>query len=577
MSPRTPASRVITLLVGLLLALLGIVARLAVLQVAQADELRGRAAEQRVRVVDLPAERGAILDRDRVTLALSVDATDIYADPRYVDDPATLVDSVAGVIGTERLATTPAALVARLSDTATSFVYLARQVPAALGRRVEHLDIRGVGFLPTSRRSYPAGELAAQVLGFVGVDGVGLTGLEHAFDDVLAGSPGHRTLEVAPGGRPILGGIDLGEPAVPGASVVTTLDRDIQFRAQDALERAVEANGARGGMVVVLDPRTGEIYAMTTYPWFDLNDFAAVPQERFRNRPVTDVFEPGSTSKVITAAAALELGLVTPGERFVVPDELQVDDYTIHDAHPHRVLRMTLGDILAESSNVGSATVATRLGADGLLNFLERFGLDEKPGTGFPGETGGIMLPLADWQDVSLATISYGQGIAASLLQMTSVYATIANHGVRVAPRLVAGTVDASGTYVPAPESAHRRVVSRETADVLTSMLAYAVESGTGLNARIAGYQVAGKTGTARIPLPDRAGYYESQYMASFIGFAPAGDPQLVVAVVLDRPATEYGSVAAAPLFREVMGYALAALGIPTAAAVPMPPHALGR
>lgn len=573
MSPRTPASRLVALLVVLLVSMLGIVARLAVLQVAQASELRARAAEQRVRVVDIPARRGAILDRDRQTLALSVDASDIYADPRYVDDPAVLLDGVAAVIGEEHLEGSRADLLRRLSDPSSSFAYLARQVPAALARRVDALELRGVGFLPTSRRTYPAGTLAPQVLGFVGIDGDGLAGLEYRYDDLLAGTPGHRTLEVAPGGRPILGGVDVGAPAVAGASLITTIDRDLQYRAQEALRRAVDANNASGGMVVIMDPRTGDIYAMASYPWFDPNAFSSADPALYRNRPVTDAFEPGSTSKVITAAAALELGLVAPDERLVVDDQMEIEDYTIHDAHRHPTEPMTIGDIVAESSNVGSAMIAERIGNQRLSEYLERFGLGSETGIGFPAETAGIMLPLRDWGAVSRATISYGQGIGASLLQMVSVYATVANHGVRVQPRLVDGTLDAWGSFTPEPVKEGTRVISRATADLLTQILVSAVDSGTGLNARIDGFQVAGKTGTARIPLPDRAGYYTDQYIASFIGFAPAGDPRLVIGVVLDRPVTEYGSIAAAPLFREIGAYALAHLGIAPAGQVGEPPR----
>ena len=562
--------RVAYLGVAIFLGLVLIGARLAVLQVGEAQALQARAAAQRVRTVDLPAERGEILDRNREPLALTLEARDIYADPRYVEDPAAAAAVLAPLLAVDR-----ADLERRLADTGTSFTYVAREVDLRLAAKVRKVDLAGIGFLPSSRRTYPAGALAPQVLGFVGVDGVGLSGIEYGYDDVLAGVAGRRTLEVTPGGHPILGGVDSGTPAVPGSTVVLTIDRDFQYRVQAALQGAVEANHAKGGMVVVMDPRTGQVLAMASYPLFDPNAFATADQATFRNRPVTDAYEPGSTTKIITAAAAVELGAFDLATRFTVPDHLKVDTYTIHDAHPHAKLDMTLGDIVAQSSNVGIAKVAEELGPTALSRFLERFGLGARTGIGFPGESSGVMLPLDRWSAASLATISYGQGIAASLLQMASAYATIANGGLRVPPTLVAGVIDPGGTYAPRPTGDATRVISEATATTVTRMLAYAVQAGTGLNARIDGYQVAGKTGTARIPLPDRAGYYEGQYVASFIGFLPASDPQLVVATMLDRPATEYGSIAAAPLFREIAAYGIARLGITPSAPLALPPHAL--
>lgn len=562
--------RVVALGVAVLVGLVGIGVRLTVLQIGEAQAFQARAAAQRVRTIDLPAERGEILDRNREPLALTLEARDIYADPRYVEDPATTAATLARL-----LAVDAADLERRLGDTATSFTYVAREVDLRLAGKVRALDLPGIGFLPSSRRTYPAGALAPQVLGFVGVDGVGLSGVEYGYDDVLAGVPGRRTLEVTPGGHPILGGVDDGVAAVPGSTLVLTIDRDFQYRVQAALQGAVEANHASGGMVVVMDPRTGQVLAMASYPLFDPNAFADADQVTYRNRPVTDAFEPGSTTKIITAAAAVELGAFDLAARFTVPDSLKVDRYVIHDAHPHRRLTMTLGDIVAQSSNVGIAKVAEEIGPAALSRFLERFGLGSRTGIGFPGESSGVMLPLDRWSAASLATISYGQGIAASLLQMASAYATIANGGLRVEPSLVAGVIDPAGAYRATPAAEPTRVISLETATTVTRMLAYAVEAGTGLNARIDGYQVAGKTGTARIPLPDRAGYYEGLYVASFIGFLPASDPQLVIATVLDRPSTEYGSIAAAPLFRELAAYGIARLGITPSDPLSLPPHAL--
>ena len=567
---RPPAGRLVAMFVAMSLALLAIFVRLASLQVSsQAGELQDRALDQRVRTVELPAGRGQILDRDGDRLALSTPAVDVYADPRYVTDPWTTASRLSPLIG---VGITD--LVEDLSAE-TTFVYLARQVEPDVAARVRALALPGIGFLDTTKRSYPGGSLAAQVLGFVGIDGEGLSGLELGYQEVLAGTPGERTIELDPYGQPIAGGIDLGRPPVAGSSVVTTIDRELQFQAQTALAEAVAAEGARGGSVIVMDPRTGEILAMATYPWFDPNAFGDSPAWTYRNRAVTDVFEPGSTNKVITAAAAVQEDALPLDQRLSVPWTMRVGDFVIHDSHEHPVQRLMLGDVIAESSNIGAVQVANRVGRPAMASYLSRFGLGRPTGVGFPGEAGGIMLPLYEWSDASLATMAYGQGIAATPLQMTSVFATIANEGRWIQPSLVRGTVDQQGEFHPAAAPVVRRVVSAESAEMVSRMLAYAVEYGTGTRARVKGFQVAGKTGTARIPAKDRVGYLEGQYIASFIGYLPAGDPQIVVVAILDRPAAEYGGVAAAPLFQRVARVAITALGVTPATRLPLPPHAL--
>jgi cell division protein FtsI (penicillin-binding protein 3) len=314
---------------------------------------------------------------------------------------------------------------------------------------------------------------------------------------------------------------------------------------------------------------------MASNPWFDPNAFGDAPSATYRNRAVTDAYEPGSTNKVITAAAAIQERAIPLGTRLTVPWTMPVGDYIIHDSQSHAPMQMTLGDIVAESSNIGAVMVADRLGAPTLATYLARFGLGRATGVGFPGESNGIMLPLDQWNDTILATTAYGQGIAATPLQMVSVYSTIANNGRWVQPKLVRGTIGPDGSLEPSEAAPTRRVVSAETARMVTRMLAYAVQDGTGTNAQIPGYQVAGKTGTARIPTGDGSGYLEGQYIASFIGYLPAGDPEVVVAAILDRPAAVYGGLAAAPLFKRVALAAIARLGIAPADRVPLPPHAL--
>ena len=567
---RPPAGRLAALFLAMTLAFAAIFVRLTFLQVSsQAAELQDRALDQRVRTVALPADRGQILDRDGDRLALSTRAVDVYADPRYVTDAWTTASRLSPLLG---VGVTD--LVEDLS-VETTFVYLARQVEPGIADRVRALALPGIGFLDASKRSYPGGALAPQVVGFVGIDGDGLSGLEFGYQDVLAGTPGERTIELDPHGQPIAGGIDVERLPVAGSSIVTTIDRDLQFQAQTALAEAVAAEGARGGTIVVMDPRTGEILAMATYPWFDPNVFGDSPAWTYRNRAVTDAFEPGSTNKVITAAAAIQEEALPLDEQLVVPWTMRVGDYTIHDSHPHPVQRLTLGDVIAESSNIGIVQVANRIGRPTMASYLSSFGLGRPTGVGFPAESGGIMLPLLEWSDTSLATMAYGQGIAATPLQMASVFATIANDGRWVQPRLVKGTVGPDGTFHAAPAATVRQVISTGSAEMVARMLAYAVEHGTGRNARVSGFQVAGKTGTARIAAKDRVGYLEGQYIASFIGFLPAGDPQVVIAAILDRPAAGYGGLAAAPLFQRVARVSITRLGVTPAERLPLPPHAL--
>ena len=566
---RTPAHRLLTLFCLLLFALAGVVVRLGVLQVRQAGAYVELGWDQRVRTVTLAADRGEIVDRNGAPLALSLEANDVYADPRYVTDPAAEAATIATVLGWE-----PAEereLRGRLREDG-SFVYVARRVDRELADALATEELAGIGFLPSSKRYYPAGSLGSQVLGFTDVDGLGIAGLEKQHEAVLSGTPGERTSELSPLGQLIPGGLDVVEPPVEGDDLVLTIDREIQFQAEQYLRRAVQENRAAGGTIIVMDPRTGDIYAMASYPWFDPNRIGDFDPATFRNRAVTDLWEPGSVNKVITAAAALETGAVAPSDVFAVPSTREIDGYTIHDSHRHPVARMTLADIIAESSNIGTSLVADEVGNEQMGSYFSRFGFGEPTGVGFPGEQRGLMPPASGWTDVERATVSFGSGVAVTPIQMASVYATIANGGEWAQPRLVLGTRTDGGDVVETDPLRTRRVIDEVTADALTQVLAYVVADGTGGAARIPGYQVAGKTGTAK-KLED--GGYVRRYVASFIGFLPASDPRVVVAAILDEPETVYGGIAAAPLFQDVARYAIQRLGIAPAPAVPLPRHAL--
>ena len=561
---RPPGARVVGLFALMALSLTVLAGRLVLLQVRDAATYEALATEQRVRRISLPGERGTIYDRSMHELALSLPAKAVYADPAMVTDAAEAADQLAAILETR-----PADL--RHSLTAPSrFEYLARGVDLAVANRVARLDLPGIGFIDEPKRTYPGGSLAAQVLGFVGVDGAGLAGLELQWDGVLAGRAGRMLVEQDPDGQSIpQGRLELEEPR-RGRDLVLTIDKDLQYFTERALAQAVARNGALGGTVIVMEPSTGDVLAMATNPGFDANSFTDAPAFVTRNRGVTDVYEPGSVNKVITASAALEEGVMGIREQMWVPPRYQVGDKIFHEAHPRPAMSMTLTDIMAQSSNIGTIMTAERLGAERLDDYLRAFGFGVETGIRFPGESDGILMPAEEWWTTSMGTIPIGQGIAVTPLQMASVYSTVANDGVRVAPRLVRGTLQ-GGEVRDQDPVVRTRVVSTRTARLVTRMLAEAVASGTGMEAQLPGYWVAGKTGTARKPLEDALGYSE-EYVASFIGFAPARDPAVVVAAIIDEPDTVYGGVAAAPLFREVMGFALAHLRVPTSKPPPQLP-----
>jgi cell division protein FtsI (penicillin-binding protein 3) len=562
MRGRPPAGRVIALFAAFSLALSGVAIRLVLLHVRDAPTYEALAQAQRVRHIELPARRGVIYDRSRRELALSLPARAVYADTSVIEDPVAAASDIAPILEIPR-----DRLIEELLS-ADPFVYLARRVDLGDARRVERLGIPGIGLLEESKRYYPGGELASQVLGFVGLDGAGLEGVELEYEDALAGSPGSMVMEQDPNGLTIpQGGVGLTEPE-RGSDLVLTIDAELQFQSERALAEAVRANGARGGIVLILEPSSGDVLAMATAPAFDANAFTDADVAVRRNRSVTDVYEPGSVNKVITASAALEEGVIGLRERLSVPGRYRVADRWFHDSHPHPVLPMTLTDVIAESSNVGTIMTAERLGKERLDRYLREFGFGRETGIGLPGEADGILMQQDEWWGTSMGTIPIGQGIAVTPLQMASVFGTIANDGVRVTPQIVRGTVGEDGRLTPSPQPRRTRIVSARTANQVTGMLARAVETGTGKAAQVPGYWVGGKTGTARKPLEDQLGYSD-QYVASFIGFAPAADPAIVVAAIIDEPETVYGGIASAPLFREVAQFALAHLRVPTEA----PPH----
>lgn len=554
------------------LAIYGVVALLIVGQLVRIQVIDdgGYAAQslaQRARTIDLPGERGRIYDRDGDVLATTVTAATIYADPRAFQ-PRRTPDGldVPPASDADEVARTLAPLLERDADDIRQrltgdghFTYLARQLDHEVGEAVTELGIDGVGVLAEPRRVYPAAGLAGQIVGFTGVDGEGLQGLEARYDQQLIGTPGMLAVERAPRGLDIASGVRELVPSEPGNDLVLTLDRDVQATAERAAMEAVEEFDAAGASVVVLEVDSGDVLAMASAPDFDPNDRGDSDPETWRNRAVTDVFEPGSTQKAFTVAAAIEEGLVTEDSRWTVPETLEYGGRSWRDAHPEPTSEQSLTEVVERSSNVGTIQIADRLGPERLERYLRAFGEGSTLGTGFPGEASGLLRPSDQWWGTSLPTISIGQGVAVTLLQLAHGYATLANDGVSVAPRIVRGTVGDDGLLSPAPDQPRRRVVGADAAQQVQRMLEQAVsgESGTGARAQVDGYRVAGKTGTARKPSADSRGY-SGEYVASFVGFAPAEDPQLVVAVMVDEPTPFFGGLVAAPVFSEVMQEALA-------------------
>jgi cell division protein FtsI/penicillin-binding protein 2 len=540
--------RLIGLFFFFLLAFSAMGARLFVLQVLEAPAYAKIAARQRVRTVDFPARRGGVFDRGGQALALSVDLQTIYTDPLNVANPKKEAAKLAPVLGLAR-----SELVAKLRAP-DQFEYLARKVEPKVSRKVKKLNLPGVYMRREPRRYYPGGRLASQVLGFAGVDGNGLAGTEFQYENILQGTPGHLTLEQDPGGRPLPQAHFHYDAPQPGTSLFLTLDKNIQYFTELTLQKAVSQYHATRGTAIVIRPATGEILAMANAPDFDPNHPTDSPTASQRNLAVTDLYEPGSAFKLVAAAAALEEHIVTPRTRFTVPESIAVSDRVFHDAEVHPTESLSVRQIIEQSSNVGTIQIGLKLGARKLYEYERRFGFGSETGLDFPGESPGIVTPVKDWTGPTIATVPIGQGVAVTPMQLLTAYASLANHGVWVQPKLLYATMGRDGLErTPPPEK--RRILSRKTAADMIDILEGVVKRGTGVQAQIPGYDVAGKTGTAQEPLP--TGGYGNKYRATFVGFAPATRPSLAVLVTLDDPTPIWGGASAAPTFKTIMQFAL--------------------
>ena len=520
----------------------------------QAGSLRTAAVTQQDARVKVPARRGEIVDRTGRELAVTEPAMDVSATPYLIKDPGAVAKKIAPLLHKKE-----ADILKQLTRSDTGFAYLARAVPSRLAHKVEALKIEGLAFEPATRRIYPRNWLASQVLGTVGTEGKGLSGLEYAHEDLLHGEDGERHIIRDALGQPI--SVRDPKPSRPGARLELTLDAAIQDKTEEVLAGVGEKFRPKGATAVVMDPRSGEILAMANWPRVDANDVGGAPGYARLNRAVGFNYEPGSTFKAFTVAGALEDRKVTPDTMFNLPPQIQVADRTIGESHPRGYATLSTAEILAQSSNVGAIIIGKdKLGSKRFDAWVRRFGFGKKTGVDLPGEESGQVLALDKYSGSSMGNLPIGQGISVTPMQMASAYSAIANGGILRRPRMVR-KVDGRPTKAPAGE----RVISAKTALATRIMLkGVFAPGGTASEAKVEGYELAGKTGTANKVDSSTGEYSEVRYVASFVGFAPAENPRLLVSVMVDEPnGAIYGGEVAAPAFQSIMQFALPYLRIP--------------
>lgn len=541
--------------------------RLIEIQAIRANGYVEKANNELSKTATLLAPRGAIYDKNGVELARSVSAINIAVDQTVVNDPVNAAKVVAPLLGLSESELIPSLTGQR------RYVMIAKDVAPSKWRAIysaitnyntEILKTEGGiskrigGFVPERSyiRDYPTGKLSASLVGIINNEGIGASGIESSLNSILSGRNG-KYVYANGRGNIIPGSEQVRVEAKAGTSIRLTIDRDVQWVAQNAISQAVAAARAESGTVIVMDPKTGHILAQASAPTFDPNNSATITQDKLRNPSVQEVYEPGSTGKVITVAAAMEEKLVTPNTVFTIPYSMKVAGETFSDHEKHPPQRLTTTGLLAVSSNTGSIKLGQSLGKDNLYNYLKKFGIGENTNSKLPGESAGILHPVKNWSGTSLPTIAFGQGYSVTAMQATSVFATIANNGIRVKPTILAGLVDESGKFSAVNDSQSVKVLSEDTAKNLRKMMESVVSpSGTAPSAAISGYRVAGKTGTAERYNPICKCY--SGYTASFIGFAPADKPEYVVSVTIQDPkGLHWGGYLGGPVFKKVMSFVL--------------------
>ena len=540
--------------------MLAISARLVFLQVSQHNELAERARQQQQNAIETTPQRGQLLDRQERELARSVETVSLFVDPEGFKQPGDM-QCTAGYLS--------AALGLKYSDLTHQFqqaqtdgrrfLWIARRLDAEQGDKIMALNLPGLESRKEPKRYYPNGSLAAHVLGFVGLDGKGLAGLEQSYNTKVAGEPGKLFLEKDANGRPY----ESSEIASkPGQTIVLTIDQSIQYKAEQAIQAAVERSHAKSGSVIVLDPHNGEILALANAPTFDPNNLGKAEASTRRNWALENTYEPGSTFKVVAFSAAIEKKLAKPDDRIDCQmGSITVAGRLVHDHHPFGTL--TIAEALAKSSNVAAIKLGIRVGDDAMYDFITRYGFGKTTGIELPGEAQGIVRPVSRWQPSSIGSIAIGQEVGVTPVQMVAAFGALANDGIRVAPHLVREIRNSSGVVVYRSQSEERRVVSSETAIVLRGMLEGVTLKGTAKKAQLDGYSAAGKTGTAQKIDPKTRAYSRTKYVGSFVGFAPVKNPAVVIIVVMDEPAGSYhGGDVAAPVFREIAEQILPELGV---------------
>jgi cell division protein FtsI (penicillin-binding protein 3) len=535
---------------GFLLCFLVIVVRALWLQGVQGSELASEAVSQQTEVVTVPGLRGDLLDRSGNKLAASEDAATIYATPYQVKNPPQAAAKLAPILDQ------PKGEVLEALSAEGGFSYVAQKVDLTTAAKVEALDLEGIGELPDSRRTYPQGEMAGQVIGAVGSENQGLTGLEQGEESVLAGEDGERRIVNDALGQPIR--LETVDEAEDGEDIELTLDPVIQQKTEEVLNGVGETYSPKGATAIVVDPRSSQILAMANWPPVNPEDLSEASNEDLLNKATGFTYEPGSTFKAFTVSAALEEKLVTPESEFVLPPVLQVADRTIEDAEPRGTETMSVATILAHSSNVGAATIGGMVGAEKFDRWIRRFGFGRPTGVQYPAEEQGLLLDLDEYSGSTLGNESIGQGLSVTPMQMVAGYTAIANGGMLKPPQLIKRVGE---EQVHEPKG--RRVIDKQVAAQVREMLEGVLAAGgTASEVSVPGYTLAGKTGTAQ--MAENGTYSETKYVASFIGFAPAQNPQLLAAVIVDEPQGEiYGGSVAAPAFGQIAEFALPYLGVP--------------
>jgi cell division protein FtsI/penicillin-binding protein 2 len=542
--------RIGLLFAGFLLCFLLVVSRAFWLQGVQGAKLSSEAISQQTETVTVPGLRGSVLDRSGNLLASSEDAATIYATPYQVKNKPQAAKEIAAILK-EKPAEVLEALTAE-----SGFAYIARKVSLATAQKIERLHLEGIGQLPDSRRVYPQGDMAGQVIGVVGSENQGLTGLEAGEESVLAGTDGERYVVRDALGDPIR--LETVKAAKDGEPIQLTLDPVIQQKTEEVLAGVGETYSPQGATAIVVDPRTSQVLAMANWPPVDPGNFAEANNEDLTNKATGFNYEPGSTFKAFTVAAALEEGLVTPSTEFTLPPQIRVADRTIEDAEERGTETMTVGQILARSSNVGAVTIGLEVGEKHFSKWIETFGFGKPTGIQFPNEERGIVPKLDEWSGSTIGNVPIGQGLAVTPIQMVAAYTAIAHEGILRPPQLIK-RIGEEEVHEPQGKQVIKPQVAAEIREMLEGVLQ---AGGTASAVSVPGYTLAGKTGTAQVA--EGGGYSKTKYVASFIGFAPAQNPQLLAAVIVDQPQGEiYGGSVAAPAFGKIAEFALPYLGVP--------------